>query len=108
MSYSIELTPNFVRESKILAKKYPSLKNELSELFEKLKENPRSGTSLGNDVFKIRLAIVSKGKGKSGGVRIISWFQSETSTIFLLSIYSKGSKDDISNAEIRRLLERYL
>jgi len=47
-----------------LNKKYASLKDELAELFEELQENLTLGTSLGNDIYKIRLAITSKGKGK--------------------------------------------
>lgn len=59
MSYKIELSDNFKKEAKKLSKKYPSLKNELAELFEELEENPTKGTPLGNDVYKIRLAIAS-------------------------------------------------
>lgn len=60
MSYSIELTDNFKKEAKKLAKKYPSLKTELVELFGILTDNPTLGTPLGNDIYKIRLAIASK------------------------------------------------
>ena len=64
MSYSIQLSDNFKKEAKKLNKKYASLKDELAELFEELQENLTLGTSLGNDIYKIRLAITSKGKGK--------------------------------------------
>ena len=60
MSYNVELSPNFKKEAKKLTKKYASLKAELTELFSSLEENPRQGTLLGNDVYKIRLAIASK------------------------------------------------
>jgi mRNA-degrading endonuclease RelE of RelBE toxin-antitoxin system len=65
MSYNIELSANFKKEAKRLTKKYPSLKTELAELFTELEENPTTGTPLGNDIYKIRLAIASKNKGKS-------------------------------------------
>jgi mRNA-degrading endonuclease RelE of RelBE toxin-antitoxin system len=67
MSYKVELSANFKKEAKNLVKKYPSLKTELAVLFAELEVNPTKGTSLGNDVYKIRLAVASKGKGKSGG-----------------------------------------
>jgi mRNA-degrading endonuclease RelE of RelBE toxin-antitoxin system len=67
MSYSVELSAYFKKEAKRLVKKYPSLKAELAVLFAELEENPILGTSLGNDIYKIRLAIASKNKGKSGG-----------------------------------------
>lgn len=59
MSYNIELSPNFKKEAKRLNKKYPSLKNELAKLFAELEENPTAGIPLGNDIYKIRLAIAS-------------------------------------------------
>lgn len=64
MSYSIELSANFKKEAKALSKKYPSLKIELAKLFAQLEENPMLGISLGNDIYKIRIAITSKNKGK--------------------------------------------
>ena len=65
MSYSIEISSNFKKEAKRLVKKYPSLRKELEALFADLEQNPTIGTSLGNDIYKIRLAIASKNKGKS-------------------------------------------
>lgn len=70
MSYTIELTDNFKKEAKKLIKKYASLRTELGK---ELTENPTLGIPLGNDVYKIRLSIASKNKGKSGGARIISF-----------------------------------
>ena len=66
MSYKVELSENFKKEAKKLTKKYPSLKVELAKLFPELEEAPTTGTPLGNDIYKIRLAIASITKGKSG------------------------------------------
>jgi len=66
MSYKVKSIPRFEKELKRLAKKYSSLKNEYLQLVQSLKEQPRQGTALGNNCFKVRLAIASKGKGKSG------------------------------------------
>ena len=108
MSYKIELTDNFKKEAKKLIKKYASLRTEIEELGIDLAENPTTGTPLGNDVYKIRLAIVSKNKGKSGGARVISFVKIIDETVFLLSIYNKGEKDTITNKEIEALLEGYI
>lgn len=108
MSYQIELTDNFKKEARRLTKKYPSLKTELAELGKELAENPKLGTPLGNDVYKIRLSIASKNKGKSGGGRVISYLKIIDKTVFLLSIYNKGEKDSISDNEIEELLKGYL
>lgn len=72
MSYNVLTTSNFKTDSKNLIKKYKSLKEELLELIELLEKFPNQGTPLGNDCYKIRLAIKSKGKGKSGGARVIT------------------------------------
>jgi mRNA-degrading endonuclease RelE of RelBE toxin-antitoxin system len=108
MSYKIELTDNFKKEAKKLIKKYASLRTEIVELGKELAENPTTGTPLGNDVYKIRLAIAAKNKGKSGGARLISFVKIIDETVFLLSIYNKGEKDTISDKEIEVLLQDYL
>ncbi len=107
MSFKVKISDQFEKELKKLAKKYPSLKNEFADLVAQLAENPTLGTPLGNNVFKIRLAIASKGKGKSGGARIITYLQIDNETILLLSIYNKGDKDSISDKEILELLNKY-
>lgn len=108
MNYKIELTDNFKKEAKKLIKKYASLRIEIKELGKVLSTNPTLGTPLGNDVYKIRLSISSKNKGKSGGARVISFVKIIGETVYLLSIYSKGEKDSISDKEIKELLSAYL
>jgi mRNA-degrading endonuclease RelE of RelBE toxin-antitoxin system len=107
MNYKIELTSNFQKEAKKLVKKYPSLKAELANLFDKLEVNPTLGVPLGNDVYKIRVAIDSKNKGKSGGARVISFVKVKDTTVLLFSIYNKGAKDSISDKEIKELINLY-
>jgi mRNA-degrading endonuclease RelE of RelBE toxin-antitoxin system len=108
MNYKVELTGNFKKEAKKLIKKYASLRTEIAELGKELAENPTTGTHLGNDVYKIRLAIASKNKGKSGGARVVSFVKIIDETVYLLSIYNKGEKDTISDKEIEVLLQDYL
>lgn len=106
MSYSIISTHYFEKELKRLAKKYPSLKNDFAELIGKITGNPQSGTFLGNNCYKIRLAIGSKGKGKSGGARVITYLYIEAETIYLLTIYDKGEKADLKSKELNDMIER--
>ncbi len=108
MSYKIVLTDNFKKEAKKLTKKYASLKVELASLFKELEENPTMGTPLGNDIYKIRLAIASKNKGKSGGARVMSFVKVTHTAVLLFSIYNKGDKDTISNKEVEELLKGYM
>jgi mRNA-degrading endonuclease RelE of RelBE toxin-antitoxin system len=104
MSYKIKSIPKFERELKRLAKKYVSLKNEYIELVQSLKEEPNQGTPLGNDCYKIRLAIASKGKGKSGGARVITYVQVSLTTVYLLAIFDKTEKENIPDKELESLL----
>lgn len=86
MSFKIIPTPPFEKELKKLAKKYSSIKKDIASLAVKLLENPKMGTPLGNDCYKIRMSITSKKQGKSGGARIITFVQVVETNIFLLSI----------------------
>jgi len=104
MNYKVLTIPPFDRQMKRLAKKYPSLKAEYSALIEELEGNPERGIPMGNNCFKIRLAISSKGRGKSGGARVITHFYIENETVFLLAIYDKSEQEDISDKELRELL----
>jgi hypothetical protein len=106
MSYSIFSIPPFEREAKRLIKKYSSLKEEIKILCDSLKKNPTLGTSLGNNIFKIRLAIASKGKGKSGGARVITYVFTDNETVYLLSIYDKGKQEDISDKKLQELVSQ--
>jgi len=105
MSYSVKAIPKFEKNLKKLVKKYPSLKAEYISLIQTLKENPEQGTALGKNCYKIRLAIASKGKGKSGGARVITNFIIADDTVFLLSIYDKFDKDNLTDKELQELLE---
>ena len=105
MSYNVLTIPPFDKQLKRLAKKYPSLKNEFAELLESLEEKPEQGTNLGNNCYKIRLAIASKNKGKSGGARIITNIVIDDETVYLLSIYDKAEHENLTDKELNTLLK---
>ncbi len=70
-----------------------------------MKENALIGTSLGGSVRKIRLAITSKNKGKSGGARVITYAYQTAETVYLLSIYDKADTENINNEELKYLVK---
>ena len=104
MSYNIILTLRFEKELKRLVKKYRSLKNDFSTLIDELEHKPETGVYIGNDCYKIRLAISSKNKGKSGGARLITYLYLKSKTIYLLSIYDKSEKENISPTELNEIV----
>ena len=107
MSYSVSSLPLFDKQVKKLAKKYPSLKNDLSELISSLSEKPLLGTALGNNFYKIRLAISSKGKGKSGGARVITYIKITQNTVYLTYIFDKSEKSTISDLELEQIFKLF-
>jgi len=104
MSYKVKFIPKFEKELKRLSKKFPSLKTDFSLLLKSLKESPSQGTPLGNECYKIRMAIASKGKGKSGGARVITCFKIVNETVYLLTIFDKSEQENITDKELSELL----
>lgn len=105
MNFEVIAIPRFRRDLKKLAKKYVSLKTEYTDLISILEQKPEQGVTLGNNCFKIRLAIASKSKGKSGGARIIICVKISETTVYLLTIYDKNEKENITNRELQDLLK---
>lgn len=106
MSYKVKSIAVFERQAKRLIKKYPSLKNELLALIETLKTQPESGIALGNNCYKIRISIASKGKGKSGGGRVITNLVIHENAVYLLSVYDKSEKENLTDKELQELLSQ--
>lgn len=107
MNYKIDYIPPFARALKRLGKKYKSMRQDYARLLEELKANPQAGADLGNGVHKVRLAISSKNRGKSHGVRVITYtyrIDEENGNITLLYLYDKEERDSISPAEINLLV----
>lgn len=105
MSFEIIATSPFERKLKRMAKKYKSLKADLLEVVKKLEGHPTLGTSIGKDCYKIRLAISSKGKGKSEGARIITYVRIVKETVYLMDIYDKSKQTTISDKELQLLID---
>jgi mRNA-degrading endonuclease RelE of RelBE toxin-antitoxin system len=105
MNYKVKFIPKFERELKRLAKKYPSLKSDFSILLASIKENPSQGISLGNDCYKMRMSIASKGKGKSGGARVVTCLKIVQETVYLLTLFDKSEKENIQDSELKELLK---
>lgn len=115
MNVRVETAESFKRVVKPLLKKYPSLRGELNALEGKLLVNPTMGTPLGHRAYKIRLAIRSKGKGKSGGARVITYLQYEVIVsadqrensliVNLIAIFDKSETESISEKELKSLIE---
>lgn len=104
MAIRIEFTPGFARQSKRLKKKYPSWVEDLAVFAATLPDAPRQGESLGRSCYKVRVAITSKGQGKSGGVRVITFVRVEAERITLLTVFDKADRANLVEGEPEALL----
>ncbi len=101
----IEVLPRFERELKRLARRYKKIAHDLAVFKEEILANPTLGTALGNNCYKIRIPNSSIPTGKSGGFRVIAFVKIEKDSIILLTIYSKTEKENISEDELRAILQ---
>lgn len=104
MIFNIVVTSSFKKQSKRLAKKYHSLKNDLAILIDLLEKDPKQGSPLGKDCYKIRISITSKSKGKRGSSLVITCVKIINKKVYLLSIFDKSDKENIANKELDNLL----
>jgi len=108
MKVDIFTHPEFEREFRRLGKKYRSLVDDYAQLLTDLEKNPLQGSSLGMGVRKVRMGIASKGSGKSGGVRVITYSiihkAPDVVELTLLYIYDKSEMESISTRFIKYLL----
>ena len=104
---AIELSDIFQKDFKKLARRYRSLSADMNNFIQSIRENPIQGVELGNNLRKVRMAITSKGKGKRGGARVITYtinVQEENIQITLLTIYDKSDRNTVSDKELQDLL----
>lgn len=110
MEVSIKTIPEFDRRAKRLAKKFKSLKSDLQQLVNVLRQAPTHGTDLGEGVFKIRLAIASKNGGKSGGGRVITYAvkvaDPDCYEVTLLTIYDKSEISNVTDTYTKELVKQ--
>ena len=75
------------------------MRQDFAGLLESLRREPQQGVDLGRGLHKVRMAISSKGKGKSGGARVITFtvvISQQDAVLNLLYIYDKADKASIS------------
>ncbi len=100
----VVILPSFKKAFKPLFKKYKSIDMDFEKLLDSLEENAFQGVSIGKDCHKVRMAITAKGKGKSGGARVITCVKIVNETIYLLTIYDKSEQENIHEKELDQLL----
>lgn len=109
MRVTFKYLEEFERLAKDLKKKYKSFKDDYNSFLDELEKNPFGGEPLGHHTYKNRMSIASKGKGKSGGARVITYnvrkLSDDEVVITLMTIYDKSDISNVSDAYIRSLIE---
>ena len=108
MKNNVKLTAFFLRKAKRLLKKYHTLQWSLKKLKKDLIDNPRLGDSYGSNIYKVRLADESKGKGKSGDFRVITYLVEEnadSTDIYLITIFDKSEESSIDKDDIKEIIK---
>jgi mRNA-degrading endonuclease RelE of RelBE toxin-antitoxin system len=106
---AISFTPEFKRNLRHLAKKYPHVRIDLQTIFDALSEGKREGDKIPGvqyDVYKVRAKNTDAKKGKSGGYRLIYQVVS-AKEVTLVTIYSKTEQGDIAAKMIKQIIDQH-
>ena len=104
---TISVSDDFAKEAKRLAKKYPSFKQDYKDFLESIKNNPLQGDEITKNIRKIRMAIKAKGKGKSGGARVITFnilTDIENGHVVFLLLYDKKDASTVKVNVVKQLV----
>lgn len=108
MSYEITATPTFRKSLKALAKRYRYIKDDFAAFVTSLQDDPFQGDELTPGLRKIRMAISSKQKGKSGGARVITYtivVSADEGIVYLVDIYDKSDYSTVDVAKLRKIIQ---
>ena len=108
MNFEILTTPRFERSFKTLMKRHRSLKSDLCQLISSLEQDPLQGDELCPGVRKLRMAIKSKGRGKSGGARVITYtvvVNASAGRVYLIDIYDKADYSTVDVAVLQQIID---
>ena len=106
--YSVYSTSTFKKSLKHLRKKYPHIREDLEEIVQVLAQFPDMGTAIpgySHRTWKIRAKCTDVRKGKRAGYRIIYFWESGKKDVYLLFVYIKAEKTDVTKDEIEKLLQ---
>lgn len=114
MQYEVIPTPKFEKDLKKLGKKNKDIVDDIEPVLENLEHGKFDGNIIqmhlkdnNNVAIKVRVANTGNNKGKSGGYRLICYAEKENGQVFLLTIYSKNERENITNKEILELILKY-
>ncbi|MHB8383660.1 MAG: type II toxin-antitoxin system RelE/ParE family toxin [Candidatus Binataceae bacterium] len=92
-------TPAYLSDAKASGLK----ETEREAIVEMIASNPQAGDEIGDAGGARKVRVAGRGKGKSGGYRVITFYSGKDVPVFLLTIYSKGEKANLTKSERNEL-----
>jgi hypothetical protein len=87
--------PEFLRR----AKQIGLTDDERENIIDDLASNPEAGDEIAGTGGMRKVRVAAKGKGRSGGYRVITFFSGPNIPVFLVTVYAKTQKDTITDKE---------
>jgi hypothetical protein len=78
---------------------------EIEDLVTYLSENPEAGDEMTGTGGCRKVRLAGRGKGKSGGYRTVTFFSGDSMPVYLITVFSKGEKSNLTALECRALKE---
>jgi len=97
--HTVVETPSYLADAKAAG----LTEGEREAVVEMLADHPEAGDEIGGTGGARKVRVAGRGKGKSGGYRVITFYSGEDVPVFLLAAYSKGDRANLSKAERNEL-----
>jgi len=72
---------------------------EITLLTDYLAQNPMAGDEIAGTGGCRKLRVAGRGKGKSGGYRTVTFYSGEMLPVFLITVFSKGERANLTQRE---------
>ncbi len=99
MKQAVVETPEFIKRARAVGMS----DEDRMDVIDQLATSPEAGISLGGGLRKVRVA--RRGGGKSGGYRVLHFYRAPDMPLFLLTVFAKNEKANISRSEKADLIK---
>lgn len=97
--HTVVETPSYLADAKAAG----LTEGERDAVVEMIANRPEAGDEIGGTGGARKVRFAGRGKGKSGGYRVITFYSGKEVPVFLLAVYSKGEKANLSKPERNEL-----
>lgn len=105
-AFSVFESSAYQHSKKQLKKRFRLIDSDVTKFLHSLESVDDLGISLGDGIYKGRIANSDKNKGESAGYRLITLLQVIESNIYLIYIYDKSDLENISEKELDEMIRR--